>query len=53
VKRQIGWLTAALLLVRVALVAAAKLRCDKKSGHYEIESFGNQYIKAANVRTWK
>jgi hypothetical protein len=32
------------------IMAAAKLRFDKKSGKYEIESFGNQYIKATNVR---
>ncbi len=31
-------------------ITAAKLRFDKKSGKYEIESFGNQYIKATNVR---
>lgn len=29
---------------------AAKIRFDKKKGNYEIESFGNQYIKATNVR---
>ncbi len=34
------------------IMAAAKLRFDKKSGQYEIESFGNQYIKATNVRPW-
>jgi len=32
------------------IMAAAKLRFNKKKGHYEIESFGNQYIKAINVR---
>jgi hypothetical protein len=32
------------------IMAAAKLRFNKKSGEYEIESFGNQYIKATNVR---
>jgi hypothetical protein len=32
------------------IMAAAKIRFDKKKGQYEIESFGNQYIKAANVR---
>jgi hypothetical protein len=32
------------------VMAAAKIRFDKKKGHYEIESFGNQYIKATNVR---
>lgn len=32
------------------IMAAAKIRFNKKSGKYEIESFGNQYIKATNVR---
>jgi hypothetical protein len=32
------------------IMAAAKLRFDKKQGRFEIESFGNQYIKAVNVR---
>lgn len=32
------------------IMAAAKIRFDKKSGQYQIESFGNQYIKAVNVR---
>lgn len=32
------------------IMAAAKVRFDKKKGQYEIESFGNQYIKATNVR---
>jgi hypothetical protein len=35
------------------IMAAAKLRFDKKKGHYEIESYGNQYIKAVNVRPMK
>jgi len=35
------------------IMAACKLRFNKKSGKYEIESYGNQYIKALNVRTWK
>jgi hypothetical protein len=35
------------------IMAAAKIRFDKKSGKYEIESFGNQYIKAVNIRPWK
>jgi hypothetical protein len=35
------------------IMAAAKIRFNKKSGKYEIESFGNQYIKAVNVRPWK
>jgi hypothetical protein len=32
------------------IMAAAKIRFNKKSGQYEIESFGNQYIKATNIR---
>ena len=32
------------------IMAAAKIRFDKKKGQYQIESFGNQYIKASNVR---
>ena len=32
------------------ILVAAKIRFDKKKGHYEIESYGNQYIKAVNVR---
>ena len=32
------------------IMVAAKIRFNQKKGHYEIESFGNQYIKAANVR---
>jgi hypothetical protein len=35
------------------IMAAAKIRFNKKSGGYEIESYGNQYIKAVNVRLWK
>ena len=35
------------------IMAAAKVRFDKKKGRYEIESFGNQYIKAVNVRPSK
>jgi len=35
------------------IMAAAKIRFDKKKGRYEIESFGNQYIKAVNVRPSK
>jgi len=34
------------------VMAAAKIKFNKKSGQYEIESFGNQYIKATNVRPW-
>lgn len=32
------------------ILVAAKIRFDKKKAHYEIESYGNQYIKAVNVR---
>ena len=32
------------------IMAAAKIRFNKKKGQYEIESYGNQYIKAVNVR---
>jgi hypothetical protein len=35
------------------IMAAAKIRFNKKSEKYEIESYGNQYIKAVNVRPWK
>jgi hypothetical protein len=35
------------------IMAAAKIRFDNKKGKYEIESYGNQYIKATNVRPWK
>ncbi len=35
------------------IMAAAKIRFNKKKGHYEIESYGNQYIKAVNVRPLK
>jgi hypothetical protein len=35
------------------IMAAARIRFDKKKGQYEIESFGNQYIKATNVRPSK
>jgi len=35
------------------IIVAAKVRFDKKKGHYEIESYGNQYIKAVNVRPSK
>jgi hypothetical protein len=35
------------------IMAAAKIRFDKKKGTYEIESYGNQYIKATNVRPSK
>jgi len=32
------------------IMAAEKIRFNGKKGHYEIESYGNQYIKAVNVR---
>jgi hypothetical protein len=35
------------------IMAAAKIRFDKKKGQYQIESYGNQYIKATNVRAQK
>ena len=34
-------------------MVAAKIRFNKKKRHYEIESFGNQYRKATNVRVLK
>lgn len=35
------------------IMVAAKIRFDKKKENYEIESYGNQYIKAVNVRPSK
>lgn len=35
------------------IMVAAKVRFNRKQGHYEIESYGNQYIKAVNVRPAK
>ena len=35
------------------IMAAARIRFNKKTGGYEIESYGNQYIKATNVRPLK
>ena len=32
------------------IMVAAKIRFNKNKGQYEIESYGNQYIKAVNVR---
>jgi hypothetical protein len=32
------------------VMAAAKIRFNKEKGHYEIESYGNQYVKVVNVR---
>jgi hypothetical protein len=36
-----------------SIMAACKLRFDKKKGQYQIESYGNQYIKAVNIRPHK
>jgi hypothetical protein len=35
------------------IMAAAKICFDSKKGTYEIESYGNQYSKATNIRPWK
>lgn len=35
------------------IIVAAKIRFDQKKGHYELESYGNQYVKAVNVRPSK
>ena len=35
------------------IMAAARIRFDKKKGEYQIESFGNQYLKATNIRPSK
>jgi len=35
------------------LLAAARIKFDQKKGHYEIESYGNQYVRVINVRPWK
>jgi hypothetical protein len=35
------------------IIVAAKIRFNQKKGHYELESYGNQYIKVTNVRMWK
>jgi hypothetical protein len=35
------------------IMAAAKIRFDKKKETYEIESYGNQYVRATNVRPSK
>lgn len=32
------------------IMAAARIRFDKEKGKYEIESYGNQYIRTTNVR---
>lgn len=35
------------------IMAAARIRFDKKAGQYQIESYGNQYLKAVNIRPSK
>ena len=35
------------------IIVAAKIKFNKKKGQYEIESYGNQYIKAVNIKPWK
>ena len=35
------------------IMAAAKIRFNKKKGQYEVESYGHQYITATNVRSMK
>ncbi len=35
------------------IMSSAKIRFDEKSGQYQIESFGNQYIRATNIRPSK
>jgi hypothetical protein len=35
------------------VIGAARIKFDKKKGQYEIESYGNQYVKIANVRMYK
>jgi hypothetical protein len=35
------------------IMGAARIRFNKKKEQYEIESYGNQYVKATNVRPWK
>ena len=35
------------------IIGAARIKFDKKKGQYEIESYGNQYVKVANVRMYK
>ena len=34
-------------------ITAAKISFNKKQGKYEMESYGNQYVKATNVRPMK
>ena len=35
------------------IMAAASIKFNQKKGQYELESYGNQYIRATNVRPWK
>jgi len=35
------------------IMAAAKIRFNRKRGNFEIEIYGNQYIKATNARPWE
>jgi hypothetical protein len=35
------------------IMVAVKIRFNKKKGHYEIESYGNEYIKTVNVHPLK
>lgn len=35
------------------IMAAASIKFNKKKGEYQIESYGNQYIRVINVRPWK
>ena len=36
-----------------SILVAASIKFNKKADHYEIESYGNQYIKVVNVRLQK
>ncbi|HTY61667.1 MAG TPA: hypothetical protein VMG30_05365 [Acidobacteriota bacterium] len=36
-----------------SIIGAARIKFNKKQGQYEIESYGNQYIKVVNVRPHK
>jgi hypothetical protein len=38
---------------KIKITAAANIKFNKKKEVYEIESFGNQYIKPTNVRKEK
>ena len=35
------------------IIIAAKIRFNQQKGHYELESYGNQYVKVVNVRPLK